>query len=137
MAMDSSGNIYIADTTNKALKKWVPSTNTTTTLVSTGLSAPAGLSIDSAGNVYIADPTAADLQSHRRHVHQNHFDRFDKPQNRRRDNLGDLYIADASTLKMWNGSALTTLVSSGLNAPQGWPSMQRGRSTLRIRATTR
>ena len=120
MAMDSSGNIYIADTTNKALKKWVPSTNTMTTLVSTGLSAPAGLSIDSAGNVYIADPSAAAIFKVTGTTSTKIISTgLTSPKAVAADNLGNLYIADASTLKMWNGSALTTLVSSGLNAPQG------------------
>ena len=52
MAVDGSGNVYIADT---AIKEWNASTNTVTTLVSKGLNSPQGVAVDGSGNVYIAD----------------------------------------------------------------------------------
>ena len=38
VAVDGSGNVYIADTPNNAIKEWNASTQQVTTLVSTGLS---------------------------------------------------------------------------------------------------
>ena len=55
VAVDGTGNVYIADPYNNAIKKWTPTSNTVTTLVSSGLSNPTGVAVDGAGNVYIAD----------------------------------------------------------------------------------
>jgi DNA-binding beta-propeller fold protein YncE len=55
VALDSSGNLYIADTGNNAIREWIASTQQMTTLVSAGLNAPHGVAVDGQGNVYIAD----------------------------------------------------------------------------------
>jgi sugar lactone lactonase YvrE len=55
VAVDGSGNVYIADTYNSAIKKWSAANNAVTTLVSTGLDQPFGVTVDGSGNVYIAD----------------------------------------------------------------------------------
>jgi len=54
VAVDSAGNVYIADTFNNAIKEWWAASNTVTTLVSSGLNYPYGVAVDGAGNVYIA-----------------------------------------------------------------------------------
>ena len=53
--MDGSGNVYIADTNNNAIKEYNASTQQVTTLVSSGLNTPKGVAVDGSGNVYIAD----------------------------------------------------------------------------------
>jgi DNA-binding beta-propeller fold protein YncE len=53
VAVDSSGNVYVADTDNNKIKK-ISSSGTVTTLVETGLSSPQGVSVFG-GTVYIAD----------------------------------------------------------------------------------
>ena len=53
VAVDSSGNVYIADTGNNAIEEW--SAGQMTTLVSAGLNGPHGVAVDGQGNVYIAD----------------------------------------------------------------------------------
>ena len=70
VAVDSAGNLYIADTGNRRIRK-IDSTGTITTIAGTGefgfsgdggpaveaeLRNPYGVAVDSAGNVYIADP---------------------------------------------------------------------------------
>jgi hypothetical protein len=56
VALDSAGNVYIADTGNNAIKEWTAANSNVTTLVSSGLSNPQGVAVvDMAGNVYIAD----------------------------------------------------------------------------------
>jgi DNA-binding beta-propeller fold protein YncE len=60
VAVDSAGNVYVADSNNHQIKKLTPSsgsppTYTVSTILATGLSAPKGVAVDSAGNVYVAD----------------------------------------------------------------------------------
>ena len=55
VAVDGSGNVYIADQNNNAIKEWSAATQQVTTLVSSGLDAPSGVAVDGSGNVYIAD----------------------------------------------------------------------------------
>ena len=55
MAVDSTGNVYIADTFNNAIREWNDTTHTLTTLVSSGLVHPAAVAVGGSGNVYIAD----------------------------------------------------------------------------------
>ena len=53
VAVDSSGNVYIADHTNNRIRK-VDTSGIITTFASTGISSPRGLAVDSADNVYVA-----------------------------------------------------------------------------------
>ncbi len=55
VAMDSVGNVYIADTFNNAVKEWLAASNNVITLASSGLSMPLRVAVDGAGNVYISD----------------------------------------------------------------------------------
>ena len=53
VAVDASGNIYVADQSNNAVKKVTPGGVITT--LATGLSGPEDVAVDSNGNVYVAD----------------------------------------------------------------------------------
>ncbi len=57
VAVDASGNIYIANTQgNEALKETLSQgTYTESVIASTGLETPYGIAVDASGNVYIAD----------------------------------------------------------------------------------
>src|ERR1035441_2714858 len=55
VAMDSAGNVYIADSDHEEIKEWTPVNSNVTILVSSGLYDPSGVAADGAGNVYIAD----------------------------------------------------------------------------------
>ena len=57
MAVDSSGNVYIADSNNNRVLKETLSggSYTQSTIPATGLAGPEGVAVDGAGNVYIAN----------------------------------------------------------------------------------
>src|ERR1022692_284637 len=65
IAVDTGGNVYIADSGNNAIKKWSVADNAfpgwtvaksvVASLVTSGLNSPWGVAVDAAGNVYIAD----------------------------------------------------------------------------------
>jgi len=59
LAVDSAGNIYVADTGNNAIRKITPMGVVTTLPVSTDktllLNGPGGVAVDGNGNVYVAD----------------------------------------------------------------------------------
>ena len=57
MAVDGSGNVYIADDGNNAIKEWNAATQTVNTLASSGLGGPFGVAVDGLGNVYYTDFT--------------------------------------------------------------------------------
>jgi sugar lactone lactonase YvrE len=54
IAIDTAGNVYIADATANAVLEFA-SGSTTSVSLGTGLSAPTGVAVDGAGNVFIAD----------------------------------------------------------------------------------
>jgi sugar lactone lactonase YvrE len=56
VAVDGSGNVYVADTYNDEIREVTPA-GTVTTFAGTGsnFNSPFGLTIDSAGNLYVAD----------------------------------------------------------------------------------
>jgi sugar lactone lactonase YvrE len=69
LAIDTGGNLYVADTNNQTIRKVVPSTGVVTTLVglagnagsADGLGSqsrfnfPSGVAVDGTGNIYVAD----------------------------------------------------------------------------------
>jgi len=55
VAVDSAGNVYIADAFNNRISKINKSTGTITTVPLANLDFPAGLAFDAANNLYVAD----------------------------------------------------------------------------------
>src|SRR5580693_5252719 len=55
VAVDGVGNVYIADSGNHAIKKWIATDTSVVTLVSSGMNGPSGVAVDGVGNIYIAD----------------------------------------------------------------------------------
>jgi len=56
VATDAAGNVYVVDTGNNLVRKWVASTDQAITLTAfTGLRAPRGIAVNAAGDVLVAD----------------------------------------------------------------------------------
>jgi sugar lactone lactonase YvrE len=57
IAIDSSGNLYLAESHNRTIRKITPSGLVTSLYESSGgaLGAPSGVAVDASGNVYVAD----------------------------------------------------------------------------------
>jgi sugar lactone lactonase YvrE len=53
IAVDTAGNVYVADTGNDAIRKI--SRDSTVRTIARDLRGPMGVAVDSAGNVYVAD----------------------------------------------------------------------------------
>ena len=124
VAVDSSGNVYIADTGSREIKEWQASTQTLSTLVSSGLSVPYGVAVDGLGNVYIADPGDNKIEESRTATQTLTTlvsSGLNEPEGVALDSSGNAYIADwgDNAIKEWQASTqtLTTLVSSGLDYP--------------------
>ena len=64
MAVDGSGNIYIADTFNSAVKEMPPgcASSTCVTTLGGGFYYPFGVAVDGSGNVYVGDTGAGLVQ---------------------------------------------------------------------------
>ena len=55
VAVDASGNIYVADLNNKRIQKWAPGDTTGTTVVGANqIGMPKGVAVDASGNIYIS-----------------------------------------------------------------------------------
>jgi FtsP/CotA-like multicopper oxidase with cupredoxin domain/streptogramin lyase len=125
LAVDTNGNVYIADRGNNVIKEWSPAFNTVSTPIFSGLSAPEGIAVDPLGNVYIANgdssikkwsPTSGLLTTLT-------SSGISGPSGLALDQAGNVYVALPSlgAIKEWHvaDGSVTTVVSSGLNSPYG------------------
>jgi sugar lactone lactonase YvrE len=126
VAVDGSGNVYIADTLNNAIKEWSALGQQVTTLVSSGVGSPQGVAVDGAGNVYFADwgnYAVKEWSASTQHVTTLVGSGLSYPAGVAVDGSGNVYIADTfnNAIKEWSASTqhVTTLVGSGLLYPYG------------------
>ncbi len=126
VAVDGSGNVYIADVGNQAIKEWSAATQQATTLVSLGLTSPTGVALDGSGNVYIADyenNAIKEWSAATQQITTLVSSGLNSPFGVAVDGSGNVYIADYgnNAIKEWSAATqqVTTLVSSGLNSPRG------------------
>ena len=142
VAVDSSGNVYVADENNHRIRK-ITSAGVVSTLAgstaghhdATGTAAqfatPAGVAVDSSGNVYVADTwnhrirkitskgvvtTLAGSGTVGHHDATGTAAQFDTPHGVAVDSSGNLYVADLNNhriRKITSEGVVTTLVGSG------------------------
>ena len=55
VAVDTSGNVYVTDSHDNLVTKFVTASNTSKTLPFNGVNHPQGIDVDAAGNVYVID----------------------------------------------------------------------------------
>ncbi len=104
VAADGSGNVYITDPYNYAIKKWLVASNTVITLVSTGLNFPTGVAVDGFGNVYFTDnSTIKEWLVASNSVITLVSSKLSQPQGVAVDCAGNVYIADTydDAIKEW------------------------------------
>jgi DNA-binding beta-propeller fold protein YncE len=128
LAVDSLGNVYIANTGSNAIEEWTMTNNAVATLVFSGLQEPYGVAVDGAGNVYIADTSNNAIKkwtAANNTVTTLVSSGLFFPNGVAADSAGNVYICDTydNAVKEWTGASndvLTlTLVSSGLFFPNG------------------
>ena len=126
LAVDGSGNLFIADMGNDAVKKWTAAGSTVTTLVGSDLSYPYGVALDGSGNVYVADTANSAIKEWR--VADNTLTTLaasglSSPLGVAVDSAGNVYFTDYdnNTVSKWTvtNNTVTPLITSGLNAPGG------------------
>jgi streptogramin lyase len=123
VAVDSSGNIYVADSNNYAIKRMDANGNNITTLGS-DFTYPQGITVDSSGNIYVADVSNDVIR--RMDANGNNITTlgsgFDGPFGVAVDSSGNIYVADTynNVIKRMdaNGNNITEL-GSGLLMPFG------------------
>jgi sugar lactone lactonase YvrE len=124
VAVDGSGNVYIADPGSKTIKEWLAAGDTVITLVSAGLSDPVGVAVDAGGDVYIADGTGNTVYVLPAGGTLSPLVTagLSDPTGLAVDGAGNLFIAntgDQAVDELPAGGALKTLVSAGLSDPVG------------------
>jgi sugar lactone lactonase YvrE len=126
VALDSAGNVYIADNGHSAIKKWTATNNTVSTLVSLpGPSQnPWGVAVDGAGIVYFGlehygtvyqwTPATSNLTTI---INQPPASAFGVAV----DGAGNVYVADGqSSIREWKAAdGSVTSVGTGLTNPYG------------------
>ena len=125
VAVDSADNVYFTDTNDSLIEKWDPTSQTVSTVISSGLNQPFGVTVDGAGNLYIAN--SGDNAINKWNVTNQTLtpvisSGLNFPEGVAVDNFGNLYIADTdnNVAEEWNvaNQTLTTL-ASGLFSPGG------------------
>ncbi len=122
VAVDTAGNIYIADFGSNSLKKWTAATQQISTLAS-GFNEPSGLAIDAAGNIYIADRANSVVKKWAASTSQVSIliSGLNSPSGVAIDSAGNVYVGDQGNgsggyVEEWN--AATQQVSTVLSSSQ-------------------
>lgn len=111
IALDTFGNVYVADPENNAIEEWIAGSNTMVSLIKSGLDGPLGVAVDVASNIYIAEGTDSAILEWIAASNMlitlipsgddTGMGYLSSPYNLVLDNEGDLYIADTGDNQIW------------------------------------
>ncbi|MDB5322641.1 MAG: hypothetical protein JWN40_4272, partial [Phycisphaerales bacterium] len=112
VAVDSSGNIYVADNHSNRVVKLAAGSNDQTVLPFTGLRSPGGLAVDAAGDVFVVDSEnkrVVKLAAGSNDQTVLPLTGLDNPRNVAVDSVGNVYVTeyakgDAKVVKLAAGS---------------------------------
>ena len=124
VAVDSTGNIYVADTDNHKIKK-ITTDGVVTTFAGTipgTFNSPSGLTVDPAGNIYVADTGSNTIKKITSDGVVTTFagtitGTFNSPRGLDVDSAGNIYVADygSNTIKkITPDGVVTTFAGSGV-----------------------
>jgi serine/threonine-protein kinase len=124
VAVDSAGNVYIADAGNSRMLELAAGANSSTELLFTGLSNPSGVAVDAARAVYVTNAgnsQVLELAAGSSSTTELPITGLDSPRSVAVDTADNLYIATGNrVLKLAAGSTSPTeLPITGLNNPEG------------------
>jgi sugar lactone lactonase YvrE len=135
VAIDASGNVYVADTANNQVIEagWAGTTFALNTVAGSanGLSCPSGVAVDSAGNVYISDSCAMQVLKETQGagsyiqsiVASQAANSLNTPAGVAVDGAGNVYIADQNNRRVLKETPsgngyMQNVVASGLMGPR-------------------
>jgi sugar lactone lactonase YvrE len=141
VAMDSSGNVYVADLSNSAVKKVALgcTSSSCVTTVGSGFTYPSGVAVDSSGNVYVTDygtggevkelPLSCIQGANNSSCIVKLGGGFAYPRGVAVDSSGNVYVADTNhnavkeipltCIQGVNNSSCVTTLGGGFNTPNG------------------
>ena len=121
IAVDGSGNLFMADSLNHRVLK-LPSGGGAPTTVATGFRAPVGPAVDTAGDLFIADLLKGVVVKVIANGSQEQIaTRLDRPTGVAVDAAGNVFIAEGGNrvLKLPAGGGEPITVATGLRSPWG------------------
>ena len=128
VAVDTAGNVYIADNLNNRVLKLGSGSATQVELPFTGLKGPSGLAVDTAGNVYVTDGLSSVFELPAGSTKQVKLPFADiaglnSPEGVAVDRAGNVYITDYYTKRVLKLPAASStpveLPFTGMTAPWG------------------
>jgi sugar lactone lactonase YvrE len=129
VAVDGSGNVYIADNNNGAvLKQTLSGGSYAPSSVASGLAGPNGVAIDGSGNVYITEEGSGNVYKETLsggvYTQSTVVSGLNDPTSLVVDGSGNVYITEAGTGNVYKetlsgGTYTQSTVVSGLNNPDG------------------